>query len=248
VYFLSLLFYNPCLSLNRFCRNPDIEGELEDYLQRWTENGTQITDQLIRQTALEISERRQTTHVGFKASSGWLENFKKRSGIRGGTWLEADSYRLKTATGLADNSHISHTPMQLRHTSPVPFEQTATHKWLQEPDVVRTQPVLDPVLDAPVVINPDHVPLHLPLPMELEGDHAIQHSPDPLSYWPPNFSVHERLPVSSAPTLSEAEHAIGTLLNYFKLPGTSSIIKDSELMALQNIKYVLFQYASGYNR
>lgn len=57
-------------------------------LQLWSDSGTSITDQLIRQRALEIAK---SHHIySFTGSSAWIENFKYRHKIQHGEWLRAN--------------------------------------------------------------------------------------------------------------------------------------------------------------
>lgn len=58
-------------------------------LQEWADRGESITDQLIRQQALEIARSFGMPPEKFKGSSGWIENFKHRHDIRRGEWLKA---------------------------------------------------------------------------------------------------------------------------------------------------------------
>ena len=58
-------------------------------LQEWADRGESITDQLIRQRALEIARSFGMPPEKFKGSSGWIENFKHRHDIRRGEWLRA---------------------------------------------------------------------------------------------------------------------------------------------------------------
>lgn len=70
-----------------------VEAELADrYLAKWHNGGTIITDQLIRTTALSIAKELGHSPDEFKASSGWLENFKHRYKIRRGEWLNGQHY------------------------------------------------------------------------------------------------------------------------------------------------------------
>ena len=58
-------------------------------LQAWADQGTNITDQLIRNRALEIAKSFGISPDRFKGSSGWVENFKHRHDIKRGEWLKA---------------------------------------------------------------------------------------------------------------------------------------------------------------
>jgi Tc5 transposase DNA-binding domain len=73
-------------------------------LQKWSDDGVGITDQLIRQRALSIAESFHITTDRFKGSSGWVENFKHRHNIRRGEWLKANKMLPPDFT-----NHMSHS-------------------------------------------------------------------------------------------------------------------------------------------
>lgn len=63
-----------------------LEGRLEDWVKNASKAGKVLTDQLLRRKAREFGDAMGFTQDKFKASSGWLENFKHRHGIRRGVW------------------------------------------------------------------------------------------------------------------------------------------------------------------
>lgn len=65
---------------------PRIEVRLEDWVKEAAQNGRAITDSLLREEARKIGNALGYTPEKFKASSGWLENFKHRAGIRRGVY------------------------------------------------------------------------------------------------------------------------------------------------------------------
>nr|VWO94898.1 HTH CENPB-type domain-containing protein [Ganoderma boninense] len=65
---------------------PMLEGRLEDWVKNASKAGKVLTDQLLRKKAREFGDAMGFTQDKFKASSGWLENFKHRHGIRRGVW------------------------------------------------------------------------------------------------------------------------------------------------------------------
>ncbi|KAA1469746.1 hypothetical protein DENSPDRAFT_641230 [Dentipellis sp. KUC8613] len=65
---------------------PEIESELVDWLLECHEKGTNLTDSTIRTKAKLVSKALQIPDDKFKASSGWVENFKHRHGIKRGVW------------------------------------------------------------------------------------------------------------------------------------------------------------------
>lgn len=63
-----------------------LEGRLEDWVKKASKEGKVLTDALLRRKAREFGDAMGYTEDKFKASSGWLENFKHRHGIRRGVW------------------------------------------------------------------------------------------------------------------------------------------------------------------
>ncbi|KAJ8691331.1 hypothetical protein PTI98_010914 [Pleurotus ostreatus] len=65
---------------------PLIELELVAWLAEATASNTSLSDAMIRSKARDIARELNIGEDKFKASSGWVENFKHRNGIRGGKW------------------------------------------------------------------------------------------------------------------------------------------------------------------
>ncbi|CDO68264.1 hypothetical protein BN946_scf184842.g27 [Trametes cinnabarina] len=66
---------------------PELEYRLAQWVKTVSKSGTVLSDALLRQRAREIGDSQGYTADKFKASSGWLENFKHRHGIRRGVWV-----------------------------------------------------------------------------------------------------------------------------------------------------------------
>ncbi|CAL1712734.1 unnamed protein product [Somion occarium] len=66
---------------------PMLDRFMKDWLRECTHNKIILTDAMIRQKALEFADQWGWSKDKFKASSGWVENFKHRWGIRKGMWL-----------------------------------------------------------------------------------------------------------------------------------------------------------------
>ena len=64
-----------------------LEGRLEDWVKKASKEGKVLTDALLRRKAREFGDAMGYTEDKFKASSGWLENFKHRYGIRRGQYF-----------------------------------------------------------------------------------------------------------------------------------------------------------------
>lgn len=65
---------------------PYLEMRLEKWLRECHVNKTIFTDALIREKARSLAKEMEWPEEKFKASSGWVENFKHRHGIRKGVW------------------------------------------------------------------------------------------------------------------------------------------------------------------
>jgi hypothetical protein len=61
------------------------------WLQKMTRARQAITDSSIRAKAREIANTLEIGHAQFKASSGWVDNFKRRHNIRKGVYHGAQS-------------------------------------------------------------------------------------------------------------------------------------------------------------
>jgi hypothetical protein len=92
-----------CLSAHTFKYRPSKFPEVEEQLVKWLveskNNNTVLSDALIRSKAKETARNMHIPDDKFKASSGWVENFKHRQGIRGGVW-HGDGKNTKTARAL----------------------------------------------------------------------------------------------------------------------------------------------------
>jgi len=95
----SAIYYHFSHSSNaefRPPKHPKLEEEMVLWLEELSEAGETITDAKIQRKALGIADelRKKYGTIGsgkekdenFKASSGWIENFKHRHGIKGGVW------------------------------------------------------------------------------------------------------------------------------------------------------------------
>lgn len=89
--------YNTTISKHRNSKFPEIEADLEPWLNECHNQQIAITDALIRNKAKEVAQKRNISDDKFKASSGWIENFKLRQGIKNGK-----------LTGDGKDAHIRH--------------------------------------------------------------------------------------------------------------------------------------------
>ena len=66
---------------------PEIEEVLRDWLSECRTKKQLIQDIAIRQKAREVAREMKIGEDKFKASAGWVENFKHRHGIKKGIWV-----------------------------------------------------------------------------------------------------------------------------------------------------------------
>ncbi|KAF9649764.1 hypothetical protein BDM02DRAFT_1753089 [Thelephora ganbajun] len=90
---------------------PEIESQLVDWLSTTAvpQNIT-LSDSLIRNKARDIAKVLRISEDKFKASSGWVENFKHRHGIRRGVWHGDGKASKLSATGGPGPSSGSNLP------------------------------------------------------------------------------------------------------------------------------------------
>lgn len=68
-------------------QRPSKFPQIEQAMLVWMQTAEQaLTDNLLRTRAREIAREYDIDPDVFKASAGWVENFKQRHGIRGGVW------------------------------------------------------------------------------------------------------------------------------------------------------------------
>ncbi|RDB17905.1 hypothetical protein Hypma_000880 [Hypsizygus marmoreus] len=77
------------IAKHRPSKFPEIEEELIQWLEECSRKKITISDNSIRTKAKETARMLHISEEKFKASSGWVENFKSRHGIRAGIWAGA---------------------------------------------------------------------------------------------------------------------------------------------------------------
>lgn len=68
---------------------PQMETLMTPWLEKMTKLNRPITDSSIRMKAREVAHSLHIDHSQFKASSGWVDNFKRRHNIRKGVYRGA---------------------------------------------------------------------------------------------------------------------------------------------------------------
>lgn len=116
-------------------KHPRLEEEMLLWLKELSDAGETITDAKIQKKALEIAEelRKKYGTIGsekgkdkdesFKASAGWIENFKRRHHVKGGVWLG----RPKSAEPEIEDAPMASQEPEVVHPLPVSDEQYIHH-------------------------------------------------------------------------------------------------------------------------
>ncbi|KAJ8523164.1 hypothetical protein ONZ45_g257 [Pleurotus djamor] len=100
---------NPKVAKHRPSKFPTIEIKLRNWLEQATTSNQSLSDAMIRSKAKEFAHEVGYDDEKFKASSGWIENFKHRNNIKGGKWLNFGktpfgmAYLLRQASPLHDD-------------------------------------------------------------------------------------------------------------------------------------------------
>jgi hypothetical protein len=182
-------------------------------LQAWADQGTNITDQLIRNRALDIAKSFGISAERFKGSSGWIENFKHRHDIKRGEWLKAvkspqnaGTHPLSFGPPTSSNNPASAPPaagvpptpvimaydqrMQGLPSSPSSRDPPQTHEahasQYQQHDATQSPLIHANGITGPTdVIDGSPSSVHTP-PRTHSQLHSIQHSPEdgPDTYTP----------------------------------------------------------------
>lgn len=97
-------YYVSQLTLYRKPKFPNLEEEMIPWLEDCREKGIVISDAAIKDKAASINQAGTVAGPDFKASGGWLENFKRRQGIKGG------QYRGTQTVEMA-NGHVHEEPV-----------------------------------------------------------------------------------------------------------------------------------------
>ena len=84
--------------MQRPSKFPNLEAQMIPWLTKMTRLKRTITDKSIRMKAREIADGLKIDPRQFKASSGWIDNFKRRHNIRKGVYHGIDSTSLETSS------------------------------------------------------------------------------------------------------------------------------------------------------
>ncbi|KAJ6508925.1 Tc5 transposase DNA-binding domain-containing protein [Mycena sanguinolenta] len=89
------------IAKHRPSKFPEIEQDMVKWLLQCRDTNTVLSDSMIRTKAKDIARALGIQEDRFKASSGWIENFKHRHGVRAGVWTgEGKNVRAARAAGV----------------------------------------------------------------------------------------------------------------------------------------------------
>lgn len=176
------------ISKYRLAKYPRLEAELKDWVVTESANGMIFTDAMIRKKAMELDEKWHLETEGkFKASPGWIENFKARVGIRKGRYTGVGTSDEKAkAQGIpadwnrwqqppephiaaADPSPVGQSaPSEPAPAVPQPMEPSPEQTvWQQEQQPAQTWQQVQPVYDGSgAAISPSYDPNQVVVPVE----------------------------------------------------------------------------------
>lgn len=154
-------FLHPSIALNadvsvRDTKFPELEGKMQDWLKECRDSGKAITDSAIREKAKSLVPNLVLSGT-FKASAGWLDNFKQRNGISHGRWTgEGTTAQDRRATGADYMVRNMAETMDTSGTLPTGFPQPylAQEGALQPP--ATTQAVVNMAANTDVEMLEDH--------------------------------------------------------------------------------------------
>ncbi|KAJ6512180.1 CenpB-DNA-bind-domain-containing protein [Mycena vitilis] len=252
------------IAKHRPSKFPEIEEDMVKWLLQCSDANTVLSDSMIRNKAKEIARDLGIPDERFKASSGWIENFKHRHGVRAGVWIGDGKNARTRSVGLGPSPDApllsplnvgfqDHDDDMPDAPEPEPEEAPSRPSWL----------LTLPAESAPP--PPQQQPMHVPVPppRQQQPVHpSIPPAPHPSvppsrqladhgAYGPPpvTYGVMYEAPPRPAPertTLAEAEDAINKVINFFDTNvQAQGILQANERNMLTTIKCALFQAASG---
>jgi len=137
-----------------------------------------LTDTRLREKARSIAKDLDISEEKFKASSGWVDNFKHRHGIRNGDWV-GDGRNTKLARALGLGNPVTPLAKQIAEQEAAKKAASSTSNRREEPStspsystqLVPSQSQQQWSEPQPVLPTPDHSPV------EQHSLSRISHSP-----------------------------------------------------------------------
>ncbi|KAF8631807.1 hypothetical protein AX17_005022 [Amanita inopinata Kibby_2008] len=191
---------------HRYSKFPEIEADLIPWLMECSNKDILITDSLIRAKAKEVAQKHHISEDRFKASSGWIENFKLRQGVKSGKLVghagrhlrirrpdcvvnERDPYPDPSPPTNETDQRLTSTSLAFQHASWPSFTQSDRAS----------------MLDGGSIMQGPSTP----------QDHI---TPDEALH--PQYQTHQQLTSSyapdSVPTLEESHEILGRLRHFLR--------------------------------
>ncbi|KAG6877754.1 hypothetical protein C0993_004257 [Termitomyces sp. T159_Od127] len=242
-----------------------VEEELRKWVEECTARKMAISDNSIRERAKEVAKALGIAPEKFKASSGWVENFKSRANIRGGMW---HGFR-KSAARIIDTSSPDAAVSTSASVSPVPGALSPMNPAYMSGGValdamspqreLGASPITDqhhaaPTPDAAPWSGADVTPSQ-PSPLSAHSASAVVSYPhlQPYHLVPPDTSSSQPDPPfippehygpRRVPTAAEAEEYIDALLHFIDRQREDFISQEAR-DALHTVKLALFRESHG---
>jgi len=195
---------------------PTIEKQLIERLRELSKDGSPLSDSLIRAKAREVALEQNVQDEKFKASSGWVDNFKARAGIRRGVMTK----------GTQDEEYGSSASPEYRGVS---TDVASSHN---APHMPGTGPDMDNGIESED--SPDASPLRLPSWSHHDLSVTANH---------PSI-LREPKQGPGIPTLHDAETAMDTVLAFI-YGQDGDFVTGAERNTLQHVRNLLFQTGQG---
>ncbi|KAI0338931.1 hypothetical protein BDW22DRAFT_1432143 [Trametopsis cervina] len=181
---------------NRGVKFPWLEMKMTEWARECAFKNTLITDASIHEQGLRFAKTQGWPEGKFKASAGWVENFKSRNGIKKGIWRGSkfggrsvildDTYRVVARTSPLPEP----TPEELQMMAAVSNHPPAPMQQVEESDHTRLQ-----VRRHPVWQSPD------------QSGVATSH------YMPPATEMHPAHGLSQYPAVATDHHTADALVS-----------------------------------
>ncbi|EIN12370.1 hypothetical protein PUNSTDRAFT_124253 [Punctularia strigosozonata HHB-11173 SS5] len=147
------------IAKHRPSKFPEIEMELQKWLVEMDAAKQILTDASIRQKAKEVARTMEIPEDKFKASSGWIENFKHRHGIRRGVW-QGDGKNTRAARAMGCGHPPEEESDNAAAKKPKRYIHEMTEEYYASIGVVPTYPhpsVLGPNFGIPLDGDIEHL-------------------------------------------------------------------------------------------
>ncbi|KAG6831007.1 hypothetical protein H0H87_006580 [Tephrocybe sp. NHM501043] len=251
---------------------PEIEEELRKWLVECSVRNIAISDASIRDRAKQVARALDIPEDKFKASSGWVDNFKTRAGVQKGVCASVSA---SASSSSATPDDVVHKPRIIEGAALSPLNPAfvagagaaaGLEAMSDDEEILGEEEDGDGELDVEAAHQHSTTYGHTPA-SSVTHTHMHTHThthtqpyttpqpPSASSSLPPTTSVPAPHPDQEyylrtpqhIPTLAEAEAHINALLLFFDMGAREDLITVEERDVLQAIKVALFEEAGGIN-